>query len=78
MQERARESIVEQRQHEEHLKETMQSRAEAEMTGLDNTEIEEAAREGMVEQRRQESHLQETMLSRSTAEIGVPPQTSQS
>ena len=68
-QEKARKLMVKERQQEEHLQESMLSRA-AEVGETHPVEEEEAkARELMVEERKQEEYLQETMLSRAEAEI---------
>jgi HSP20 family protein len=69
-QEKARESVAQQRQHEEHLQETMRTRAAAEMKTSNSTSTQEEARESMVEQRQHEEHLQETMQQRTTNNIG--------
>lgn len=72
MQERTREAMTEQRQHEEHLQETMHLRTEEELKAADSTVINDSAREAMTEQRQHEEHLQETMLNRAAAAVGLP------
>jgi HSP20 family protein len=67
MNEKAREAMARQRQHEEHLEETMRARAIEEPTeeGQGNG-IQSEARTAMAAQRQSEEHLQETMLSRAS------------
>ncbi len=63
MQDKARELLVQDRQHQEHLQETMRNRvAEEENT---NEETQEQARELLVQERLHDDHLHEAMLSRS-------------
>lgn len=69
-QEEAREAMVQHRQQEEHLQQSMLSRLAAEI----NTPVEpeqQEAREAMAEYRQQEKHLQQSMLSRSVAEVSI-------
>ena len=62
--EKARQLMVEERQHEEHVQENVLSRAvEAVETGLAE-ETEAKARELMAEERQQQEHIHENMLSR--------------
>ncbi|PPS43489.1 hypothetical protein [Chroococcidiopsis sp. TS-821] len=68
----AREAMAQQRQQEEHLKQSMLSRSEAEVNTPPGSHIAEEARELMIEQRQQEEQLQQSMLSRSAAEVGLP------
>lgn len=76
----ARERMVQQRQHDEHLQESMLSRAEAEISNSSEAEVTpEHARELMTQQRQDKAHLQEAMLNRAEAEVGIscnptPPQ----
>jgi HSP20 family protein len=70
-QERARESIVQHRQHEEHLQETMRNRATADLKAPSNTDTQAEARELMVKQRQHEEHLQETMHQRAANDIST-------
>jgi HSP20 family protein len=65
-QEKARESVVQQRQHEEHLQETMRTRAAAEMETPSGAVTQAEAR---TEQRQHEEHLQETMHQRTADNI---------
>lgn len=67
--EKARESVVQQRQHEEHLQETMRTRAAAEMATPSDAVTQAEAREAMTEQRQHEEHLQETMHQRTADTI---------
>ncbi len=70
---RARERVVEQRQHDEHLQESMLNRAEAEVNSSSNAEAvtQGQARELLTQQRHDKAHLQESMLNRAEAEIGI-------
>jgi multidrug efflux pump subunit AcrA (membrane-fusion protein) len=70
---RARERVVQQRQHDEHLQELMLNRAEAEVNNPSNAEAvtQEQARELLTQQRQHDEHLQESMLNRAEAEIGI-------
>ncbi len=67
----AREFMVQQRQNDEHLQESMLSRAEAEVSKSSHTEAvtQEQARELMTQQRHREEHLHESLLSRAEAEL---------
>lgn len=67
--EKARESVVHQRQHEEHLQETMRTRAAAEIKTPSSAGTQAEARELMVEQRQRDEHLQETMHQRAVEDI---------
>ncbi|OKH29226.1 hypothetical protein [Chroogloeocystis siderophila] len=67
----AREAMVQQRQQEEHLQQSMLSRSEAEVNTPPGSHTAEEARELMIEQRQQEEQLQQSMLSRSAAEVGL-------
>jgi hypothetical protein len=71
-QEEAREAMVQHRQQEEHLQQSMLSRSEAEINTPVEPEIQQEARELMTEHRQQEEHLQESMLNRSVAQVGIP------
>ncbi|MFQ3614155.1 MAG: hypothetical protein SNJ68_10635 [Cyanobacteriota bacterium] len=63
--EKAREQAVKERQHSEHLEETMRTRKQVELEqGVQHSEVLEQARESLAKHRQQESHLQETMLER--------------
>jgi len=68
--EQARERLAQQRQHEEHVQETMRERSE-ESIRADNTDAqtEEKAREHLTQERHHEEHVQQTMLNRSEAEL---------
>lgn len=59
------------RQHDEHIKENMLSRAieEVETHTIDDTI--EQARELVTRERQQDEHLEENMLNRAAAEIGL-------
>ncbi|MEW6494196.1 MAG: hypothetical protein AB1589_17030 [Cyanobacteriota bacterium] len=69
--ERARELLTQHRQHDEHLKESMLDRAEAEVNNPDdaNNLTEKQARELVAQQRHNDEHLKEAMLNRAQAEI---------
>ncbi len=69
----ARERMVQQRQHEEHVQESMLSRAEAELSNPSDAEAvtPEQARELMAQQRHNDARLQEAMLNRAEAEVGL-------
>ncbi len=73
----AREFMVQQRQNDEHLQESMLSRAEAEVSKSSHTEAvtQEQARELMTQKRQDKAHLQESMLNRAEAEIGISSNT---
>ncbi|MCF2970861.1 hypothetical protein L1047_06580 [Synechococcus sp. Nb3U1] len=63
--EKSREQVVKERQHSEHLEETMRTRKQAELEhGVQHREVIEQARESLAKHRQQESHIQETMLER--------------
>lgn len=68
--EKARESVVQQRQHEEHLQETMHTRAAAEMETPSSAVTQAEARDAMTEQRQHEEHLKETVHQRTADSIG--------
>lgn len=70
--EQARERMAQQRQHGEHLQESMLRRAEGEANSPANTSTEEHARQQMAQQRHESEHVQESMLSRAEAEVGIP------
>lgn len=69
--EQARELLTQHRQHDEHLKETMLDRAEAEVDNPDdaNNLTNEQARELLAQQRQNDEHLKDAMLNRAQAEI---------
>ena len=67
MQDKARELLVQDRQHQEHVHEAMLSRA-AEEKPVEHTD--EQARELLVEERRHDDHLHEAMLSRASEQLG--------
>jgi flagellar hook-basal body complex protein FliE len=71
-QDKARELMVQQRQHDEHLHESMLNRAEAAHPGGTEALTQEEARELMAQQRYHEKHLHESMLNRAEAEVGFP------
>ena len=66
-----RELMAQQRHHEEHLKESMLSRAEAEVENSTEADslTQEQARELAAQHRQEEQKLQESMLSRTKDEI---------
>ncbi len=72
-QDRAREVLAQHRHHDEHIKESMLNRAEAEMdnpVGADNL-TQEQARELAAQQRHHDEHLKEAMLNRAKSGINV-------
>jgi len=67
--ERARELATQERQHEEHLKESMLHRAEAEVHNPDESNLtQEQARQLAAQERQHEEHLKESMLNRAKAD----------
>ena len=72
MQERARESMVKQRQQEEHIEETMHSRIEEELENSHDAAISESARLSMNKQLQHPEHLEETMNARTKAQMNAP------
>jgi hypothetical protein len=75
--EQAREVLTQHRHHDEHLKESMLNRAEAEVDnplGADNL-TQEHARELVAQQRHHDEHLKEAMLSRAKAGITISNET---
>lgn len=72
-QEHARELAAQHRQHDEHLKESMLNRAEAEVhnsSEMDNS-TQEQARELAAQQRQHDEHLRNSMLNRARDEKPV-------
>lgn len=70
---RAREVLAQHRHNDEHLKESMLNRAEAEMdnpVGTGNL-TQEHARELAAQQRHHDEHLKEAMLNRAKSEIST-------
>ncbi len=70
MQEKARESVAQQHRHDEHLQETMRTRAAAEIE-TPSSGTQEEARELMAKQRKQGEHLRETMHQRAAENTGL-------
>ncbi len=68
-QEETRQLMTKERQHQEHLKETMLFRAVEEIETQTTAETTEEARELIARQRQHDQHLEEKMLSRATEEI---------
>ena len=68
-QEETRKLMAKERQHQEHLKENMLSRAIEEVETHTTEETTEQARELIARQRQHDKHLEENMLSRATEEI---------
>ena len=62
LQDKARELLVQDRQHQEHLQENMLNRVAEEGQAIEQTH--EQARELLVQDRLHDDHLQEAMLSR--------------
>lgn len=69
-QEQARELAAQERQHNEHVKEAMLNRAEAQAhnPAQDNL-TQQHARQLIAQERRHDEHVKESMLSRAKAEI---------
>lgn len=68
--EKAREKLVEDRQHQEHVQEVMLSRTQAEVMSEETGEaVLEQARETLAAHLQQEEHIQETMLERAEEEV---------
>jgi hypothetical protein len=80
IQDQTRELMTAQRHHDEHQKELMLNRAEAEVehTPEADTLTQEKARELMAQQHQHDEHLKESMLSRAEAEVGIPTNTADS
>ena len=69
-QEQARELAAQERQHNEHVKESMLNRAEAQVRNPEEDNLmQQQARELVVQERQQNEHLKESMLNRAKAEI---------
>ncbi len=71
IQEKAREGMVKERQHQEHLQQMMHKRTLEELETDQGSHLKEEARESMAQQRHHEEHLESTMHSRSAEEMGV-------
>lgn len=80
IQDQTRELMAAHRHHDEHLRESMLNRAEAEVehTPEADTLTQEQARELMAQQRHHDEHQKESMLSRAEAEVGIPTNTADS
>lgn len=74
-QQKAREAMTQERQHNEHLQQTMNVRTSAELETPAKNGIQEEARTTMTEQRMQNEHLDETMQSRAATEVGATGKT---
>lgn len=70
-QEKARQAMAAERQHDEHLQQTMQARANAELETPTSNDVQQEARETMTQQRMHNEHLNETMHSRAASEVGA-------
>lgn len=69
-QDKARQNLAQQRQHDEHIQEAMLERAEEEVRSDEsNNPTQEQAREHLTQQRHRTEHIQETMLNRADAEL---------
>lgn len=68
-QEEARKAMVEARQKEEHIQQTILSRAEENLEETTNSDIAEEARESIAQKRQEEKNLRESVLSRSEEAI---------
>ncbi|MBD2483741.1 hypothetical protein [Planktothrix sp. FACHB-1365] len=67
MQDKARELLVQDRQYQEHVQETMRNRAAEEENLIEQTQ--EQARELLIQERLHDDHLHEAMLSRASEQI---------
>ncbi|NJK73478.1 MAG: hypothetical protein HC849_10670 [Oscillatoriales cyanobacterium RU_3_3] len=67
--EQARQLIARERQHSEHLQDTMLNRSSQEVETPTEGITEEKARELMAQNRQHSEHLHESMLSRSSQEV---------
>lgn len=69
----AREVLTQHRHHDQHLKETMLNRTEAEVDNLagEDAQTQEQARELLAQQRHHKEHLKETMLNRTESELNA-------
>lgn len=77
IQQEAREVMVQQRQEEEHLQQSMLNRTTAEANASES-DIQAEARELMAENRHDQEHLEQAMLNRAAAEVGIdPPESAQ-
>ncbi len=69
---KARERMIEQRHHDEHVQESMLTRAEAELENPNGDAVtQEQARELLTQQRHDKAQSQEAMLNRAEAEVGL-------
>lgn len=69
LQDQARESMAKERQHDEHLHESMRNRAQEEVDRHIEGETNEQARELTAKERQHEHHLHESMLERSSEQL---------
>ncbi len=68
-QEQARELAAQERQHDEHLKESMLNRAQAEVQNPDEGNLtQEQARELAAQERQHDEHVKESMLNRAKSQ----------
>lgn len=72
VEQQARQEMVKERHHEEHLQQTMRDRTLQELENPQTTEIIEEAREAVTKQRQHEEHIEETMHTRTAAQVGIP------
>lgn len=78
-QEQARELAAQERQHQQHVKEAMLHRAEAEVHNPDEDNLtQKHARELATQERRHDEHLKESMLNRAKGEIDASSDTADS
>lgn len=78
-QEHARELAAQERQHQEHVKEAMLNRAEAEVRNPDEDNLtQQHARELATQERRHDEHLKESMLNRAKAGLDASRDTTDS
>jgi HSP20 family protein len=71
VQEKARQGMTEERLHEQHLRETMQERANEELDRSTTNYVGDEARTVMTEKRQHEEHLEDTMHTRAANEVGM-------
>ncbi len=66
--EKARELLAQQRQHDRHITDTMRDRAESELD-RETGRLQEKAREILTTERQHEEHIKDAMLERTESEI---------
>ncbi|MDM9383817.1 Hsp20/alpha crystallin family protein [Chlorogloeopsis sp. ULAP01] len=71
-QQAARQAMTKERQHQEHLQDTMHARTLEELAKQTSNSIKEEARESLAEERHYKQHLQDTMHTRAATEVSTP------